>query len=95
LRDAQNERLLVLEFSVRIFCAVDLRNINAKPEAVLQMLTVGIGVLKAREPLQKLAELSPGARPHAHAGTRFNDDYRRYLLIHPLGYPSSRWKLAS
>ena len=73
------------EFAVRVLCALDLRNVKAETELVLQYLAVGIGALKARDPLQKLTEFIPGAKPHAHPELRLYEDYRRNLLKNPLG----------
>jgi hypothetical protein len=93
LKDQNREQLLVLEFAVRILCALDLRNVHANPESILQMLRVSIGPLKLRDPLQKLAESLAGARPHAGAGRRLYEDYRRHLLRKPAGQQSKSCRL--
>jgi hypothetical protein len=85
MKDESEVQLLVLEFAVRLFCALDLRNLNAELEAVLQCLSVGIGALQSRDPLHKLANFICGARPHAHPGARLYEDFRRYLLRTRLG----------
>ena len=84
LQDAHEEPLLVLEFAVRVFCALDLRNAATEPTTVLSALAQGIGALRAREPLQNLAAFIPGARPHGHPAARLYEDFRRHLLRNPL-----------
>lgn len=61
------------EAAVRLLCALDLRQTglnvdeNAAREIVLR-LADAIPRLNPRDPLQKLAEFIPGAKPHAHRG---------------------------
>lgn len=85
LNDAEEERLLVLEFAVRAFCALDLRGVTAEPATVLLTLAKSIRSLKSRDPLQKLADAVPRAKAHGYPAMRFYEDYRRYLLKSPLG----------
>jgi hypothetical protein len=68
---------------VRIFCALDLRGVDVD-ERVLAQIAEAFTVLRPGEPLQKLAEYVPGARPYAHPELRLYEDYRRHLLKHPL-----------
>jgi hypothetical protein len=84
MKDAREKQLLVLEFAVRVFCALDLRGVTIMPDMVLAALANAIIALKHRDPLQKLAALIPGARPHAHPGARLYEDFRRHLLRSPL-----------
>lgn len=84
LRDANDECLLVMEFAVRMFCALDLRNVTSEQDGVLQALSFGIGALRARDQLQEVAKFIPGARPHAHPAVRLYEEYRRCLLKAPL-----------
>jgi len=84
-KDAHEERLLVLEFAVRVFCALDLRNTATKPDIAIATLAHAVGAIKAREPLQELADFIPGAKPHAHPELKLYDEYRRHLLMSPLG----------
>lgn len=78
------------EIVVRLICALDLREFGlhddetAAREIVLR-LAEAIPRLNPREPLHKLAEFIPGAKPFAHDGLRLYEDYRRYLLKNPLG----------
>lgn len=78
------------ETAVRLLCALDLREVglhedeNAAREIVLR-LAEAIPRLHPREPMQKLAEFIPGAKPFAHPELRLYEDYRRYLLKNPLG----------
>ena len=85
MKDEREEQRLVMEFAVRMFCALDLRGIEIGPEQVLTQLANGLRTLKPREPLQKLAELIAGAKPHAHPGLKLYEDYRHYLLCSPQG----------
>lgn len=85
LRCSQEERLLVIELTVRLFWALDLRNCSeAGPEQILKAIASGLSQLKSRAALQHLADFIPGAKPFAHPGLRFYEDYRRYLLRNPL-----------
>lgn len=78
------EQRLVVEFAVRVFCALDLRGISIGPDDTLAALAKAIRALKPRDPLQKLAECVPGARFHGHSGPRLYDDLRRALSSHPI-----------
>ncbi|WP_046478090.1 hypothetical protein [Candidatus Filomicrobium marinum] len=79
----------VYEITVRLLCALDLREVSfhedgsAVREIVLR-LAEAVPRLHPRAPLQKLAALIPGAKPHAHPELRLYEDYRRYLLKNPL-----------
>jgi len=83
----------VHETAVRLMCALDLRGVglyedeNAAREIVLR-LAYAIPHLNPREPMQKLAEFIPGAKPFAHPELRLYEDFRRYLLKNPLGAQS-------
>lgn len=85
LKDEREKRLLLMEFAVRVFCALDLRNTATKPDILIAILTHAVGATRAREPLQELAEFIPGAKPHAHPELKLYDEFRRHLLKNPLG----------
>jgi hypothetical protein len=91
LKDQREVRLLVIEFAVRVFCALDLRSVTATPATTLQALCRGISALKARDPLQNLAAAVPGGRQHAFPTTRLYEDLRRHLLRSPLGKASRKY----
>lgn len=84
LSSCEDEHLFLLEKAVRIFCALDLRGMEVD-ERLLAQIAEAFTALHPRDPLQKLADFIPGARPHAHAELRLYEDYRRYLLKNPLG----------
>lgn len=86
LRSPLEERLIVIEFAVRIFCALDLGRVDLPQceDAVLAALTQGIAQLSPRDPLSKVCEYVPGVRAHHHPHDRLYEDVRRYLLKHPL-----------
>lgn len=69
---------------MRIFCALDLRGVEVDAR-LLAHIADAFTALRPGEPLQKMAEFIPGARPHAHPELRLYEDYRRYLLKNPLG----------
>ena len=81
---ADDEHLFLLEKAVRIFCALDLRGMEVD-DRLLAQIAEAFTALRPSEPLQKLAEFIPGAKPHAHPELRLYEDYRRYLLKNPLG----------
>lgn len=83
LSSCEDEHLFLMEKAVRIFCSLDLRGLDAD-EHLLAQIAEAFTALHPREPLQKLADFIPGARPHAHPELRFYEDYRRYLLKNPL-----------
>jgi len=83
LRSDEDAQLLLMEKVVRIFCALDLRGCDVD-DRLLAQITEAFTCLRVNEPLQKLAELIPKVRPHAHPSLRLYEDYRRYLLKHPL-----------
>ncbi len=85
LKNADEETHLVLEFAVRAFCALDLRGVAAEPATVLLLLAKGTGALKARDAMQKLADLIPNAKPFAYPELRLYEDYRQSLIKNPLG----------
>lgn len=85
MKDVREEQCLVLEFAMRVFCALDLRGITMGPDNVLRALADGIRAHKPRDPLQKLAGCILGAKAHFHADARLYDDFRRKLLQNPLG----------
>lgn len=68
---------------MRIFCALDLRGVEVD-ERLLAQIAEAFTALHSRDPLQKLADFIPGAKPHAHPELRLYEDYRRYLLKNPL-----------
>ena len=72
-----------IEKLIRIFCALDLRGQEAAPHRLAE-IAEAFTQLRPGEPLQKLADLIPGARPHAHPELRLYEDYRRYLLKNPI-----------
>lgn len=80
-------RHLLIEVMVRLLCALDLRCVDIDDD-VIEVWAEAITRLRARKPLQGLAVLIPGAKPHAHSALRLYEDYRRYLLQNPLG---TRW----
>lgn len=84
---ADDEHLFLLEKAVRIFCALDLRGMEVD-ERLLAQIAEAFTALRPSEPLQKLAEFIPGAKPHAHPELRLYEDYRRYLLKNPFGSAS-------
>lgn len=89
MRGEENERMLATELLVRMLYAIDLRGIHLA-EAEKQALVVdgfinGLATLRPRDPMQRLADIIPGARPHAHPESRLYDEYRRYLLKLHLG----------
>lgn len=84
LSSGDDEQAFLLEKAVRIFCALDLRGVSVD-ERLLAQIAEAFMALPPRAPLKKLADFIPGARPHAHPELRLYEDYRRYLLKHPLG----------
>ena len=84
LSSCEEEHLFLLEKAVRIFCALDLRGVDVD-ERLLAQIAEAFTALHPRDPLQRLAEFIPGAKPHAHPELRLYEDYRRYLLRYPLG----------
>lgn len=84
LNSDEEAQLLLVEKAVRIFCALDLRSIDVD-ERLLAQIAEAFTALHPRDPLQKLADFIPGAKPHAHPSLRLYEDYRRYLLKNPLG----------
>jgi len=80
MKDESEVQLLVLEFAVRLFCALDLRKVPLGLEDMLVSLVQGIRALNHRDPLQTLADGIPGARPHGHPQLRLYEDIRRHLL---------------
>jgi hypothetical protein len=78
------EQALATEKLVRLVYTLDLRGLDVD-ETVIEALANGITQLRPRDPLQKLAEFIPAAKPHAHPTMRLYEDYRRYLLKNPLG----------
>ncbi|MTD94362.1 hypothetical protein GIW81_08445 [Hyphomicrobium sp. xq] len=83
LSSCEDEHLFLLEKAVRIFCALDLRGVDLD-ERLLAQIGEAFTALHPRDPLQKLADFIPGAKPHAHPELRLYEDYRRYLLKNPL-----------
>lgn len=83
LRSESEEQLFLLEKTTRIFCALDLRGVTVDA-ARLHELSEGILQLRPTDPLQRLAEFVSQARGHAHPMQRLYEEYRRYLLAHPL-----------
>ncbi|MBU1210182.1 MAG: hypothetical protein KJ587_02795 [Alphaproteobacteria bacterium] len=83
LKSEQGEQLLLIEKTVRILCALDLRAVDIG-EHTLMEIGEAFADLRVREPLQNLASKIPMARAHAHPGRLLYEDYRRYLLKHPL-----------
>lgn len=77
------------ETAVRLLCALDLREVglheSETTREIVLRLADAIPRLHPREPMQKLAEFIPGAKPFAHPELRLYEDYRRYLLKNPLG----------
>lgn len=69
---------------MRIFCALDLRGLEVDGHLLAQ-IAEAFAALRPGDPLQKLADFIPGAKSHAHPELRLYEDYRRYLLKHPLG----------
>jgi hypothetical protein len=84
LRSDQDAKLLLFEKVVRVFCTLDLRAVEIDEQLVAQ-IAEAFTQLRLSDPLQKLAELVPSARPHGHPEFRLYEDYRCYLLKHPLG----------
>lgn len=84
LSSCEDEHLFLLEKAVRIFCALDLRGVDVDKH-LLAHIAEAFTALHPRDPLQKLANFIPGAKPHAHPELRLYEDYRRYLLKNPLG----------
>lgn len=84
LSSCEDEQHFLMEKAVRIFCALDLRGVEVDARLLAQ-IAEAFAVLHPRDPLQKLAEFIPGAKPFAHDGLRLYEDYRRYLLTNPLG----------
>lgn len=68
LSSSDDEYLFVLEKAVRIFCALDLRSVQAD-QRLLAQIAEAFAALKPGEPLQKLAEFIPGAKPARAPGT--------------------------
>lgn len=83
LRNEKDEQLFLLEKTTRIFCALDLRDVEVDATRLYQ-LSEGILELRPADPLQRLADFIAQARPHAHPMLRLYEGYRRYLLAHPL-----------
>lgn len=84
LSSGDDERAFLLEKAVRIFCALDLRSVEVDGRLLAQ-IAEAFTALRPGEPLQKLADFIPGAKPHAHPELRLYEDYRRSLLRNPLG----------
>jgi len=80
-----DERALLIELTVRVFCALDLRGLKIELDAVLEILAHGLLKLKGHQPLQKLVHAIPGVRSNGYPAMRFYEDYRRFLLKNPLG----------
>ena len=83
IKDTGDEQLLVVEFAVRVFCALDLRSVTIGPTDVLAAVQTAIRTIKPRDELQKVAEFIPGARPYIHANSRIFQDLRKHLLQQP------------
>ncbi|WP_072377313.1 hypothetical protein [Hyphomicrobium sp. NDB2Meth4] len=83
LASSKDGQLFLIEKAVRIFCALDLRGVDVD-EHLLAQIAEAFTALHPRDPLQKLADFIPGAKPHAHPELRLYEDYRRYLLKNPL-----------
>lgn len=83
LSSSEDERAFAMEKAVRIFCALDLRGVDVDGR-ILDEISEAFTALRPGEPLQKLADFIPGAKPHAHPELRLYEDYRRYLLKNPL-----------
>lgn len=83
LSSCEDEQHFLLEKAVRIFCALDLRGVEVDARLLAQ-IAEAFTILRPGEPLQKLADFIPGAKPHAHPELRLYEDYRRYLLKNPL-----------
>lgn len=75
----------VLECAVRLFCALDLRNVEIGADELKAQLAKGIIALKPRDPIQRLTEFVPGAKAHAHPSLRLYEGYRWHLMKSPLG----------
>lgn len=80
----EQERLLLLDKAVRIFCALDLRGVEVG-ERLLSQIAEAFTGLRLSEPLDNIADSLPNVRKHAHPCLRFYEDYRRHLLKNPLG----------
>jgi hypothetical protein len=78
------ELALATEKLVRLIYTLDLRGLDID-ETVIEALANGITQLRQRDPLQKMADFIPAAKPHAHTSLRLYEDYRRFLLKNPLG----------
>lgn len=90
LKCPDEELEYIHEIAARLMCALDLRDTGLREDEtavrdVVLSLVETIPRLSPRAPLQKLAELVPGAKPFAHPELRFYEDYRRHLLKQPLG----------
>ncbi len=83
-RSDDDEELFLLEKTTRVFCALDLRNVEVDA-ARLEELSEAYACLRPSDPLQRLADFIANARPHAHPIQRLYEEYRRYLLRYPLG----------
>lgn len=83
LSSCEDEQHFLLEKAIRIFCALDLRGVEVDARLLAQ-IAEAFAALRPGEPLQKLAEFIPDAKPHAHPEMRLFEDYRRYLLKSPL-----------
>ena len=83
LSSCEEEQAYLIEKLIRIFCALDLRGVEVDARLLAQIADA-FTALHPRDPLQKLADLIPGARPHAHPELRLYEDYRRYLLKNPI-----------
>ncbi len=83
LSSCEEEQAYLIEKLIRIFCALDLRGQQATPHRLAE-IAEAFTQLQPGEPLQKLADLIPGARAHAHPELRLYEDYRRYLLKNPI-----------
>lgn len=83
INSASDERLLLFEKAVRIFCAVDLRGMEPD-EKLMADIGAAFCSLRPREKLGSLVKAVPRLRAHAHPTLRLYEDYRRYLLKSPL-----------
>jgi hypothetical protein len=88
MKDLGEKDLLVQEFAIRMFCALDLRALDMNESAtageLIERLADSISQLGLRQPLQALAVQIPRARPHLSGSHKLYEDLRRSLLKSPL-----------
>lgn len=80
---AEAEPGLLFELAVRLLCAFEDR--GKSPDLLERILE---SLPRARS-IKAVVDMVPGARPHRYPELRFYEDFRRYLLKHPVNAAES------